>query len=269
MKRFRLPVTLALFHLFLLPSLHAQQSLPDFTLQDLGKGRAQISWINTYTTCTQLAIQRSYDSTKNFRTIYSAQSPALPQNGYVDKASAYGAKYFYRIFFVLEGGAYFFSPSKSFQTAPEGRQEGPAIGQLGRFISIFRDSFLVRLEYNDFLRFKDSILTRTKDTLVTINSESVLIRPYLAKEFWKPSPYIFTNNNGYVSIQLPLLKQHNYRVIFFEENSKTPLFELKQIREPELVLDKTNFVHAGWFDFQLFEDGKLKEKNRFYLQKDF
>ena len=34
------------------------------------------------------------------------------------------------------------------------------------------------------------------------------------------------------------------------------------------VLDKTNFVHAGWFTYELYEDEKLKEKNKFQLQKD-
>ena len=45
----------------------------------------------------------------------------------------------------------------------------------------------------------------------------------------------------------------------------------KQNREKEtaLTLDKTNFYHAGWFTFELYNDEKLVEKHKFYLAKDF
>ena len=44
---------------------------------------------------------------------------------------------------------------------------------------------------------------------------------------------------------------------------------LRQVKEPLFTLDKSNFVHAGWYVFELFENDKLKEKNKFYLPKDF
>jgi hypothetical protein len=47
------------------------------------------------------------------------------------------------------------------------------------------------------------------------------------------------------------------------------LFELKNINEPALTLDKTNFLHSGWFKFELYNDEKLVEKNKFYLAKEF
>jgi len=47
------------------------------------------------------------------------------------------------------------------------------------------------------------------------------------------------------------------------------LFELKDIKQKNFKLDKTNFYHAGWFRFELYEDGKLLEKHKFYLEKDF
>jgi len=36
-----------------------------------------------------------------------------------------------------------------------------------------------------------------------------------------------------------------------------------------LTLDKSNFIHAGWFKFELYEDGQLKEKNKLLIPKDF
>jgi hypothetical protein len=78
---------------------------------------------------------------------------------------------------------------------------------------------------------------------------------------------VFTNTNGYVTINLPLVKSHSYRLVFFDAEG-AQLFDIKSLKEPELVLDKTNFVHAGWFTYELYEDEKLKEKNKFLLPKD-
>jgi hypothetical protein len=60
----------------------------------------------------------------------------------------------------------------------------------------------------------------------------------------------------------------SYSIKFFEEDN-SPLFEVKQVKEASLVLDKANFLHSGWFKFELYEDGKLKEKNKFFIPKDF
>ena len=43
----------------------------------------------------------------------------------------------------------------------------------------------------------------------------------------------------------------------------------KTVKESYITLDKANFLHAGWFWFELYEEGKLKEKHRFYIPKDF
>ncbi len=101
----------------------AQDTLPGFTVRSLSKGKVQISWINPYQSCIQLAVQRSYDSLKFFQTIFSAQSPGLPQNGLVDNNAIPGSKYFYRIFYVVEGGNYFFTKSKSARAGLNGAPE--------------------------------------------------------------------------------------------------------------------------------------------------
>ena len=60
----------------------------------------------------------------------------------------------------------------------------------------------------------------------------------------------------------------NYRLRLFDENHKQ-LFTIQHVTEPQLLLDKTDFMHSGWFYFELFEDNKLKERNKFYIPKDF
>lgn len=84
-----------------------------------------------------------------------------------------------------------------------------------------------------------------------------------------PSLHVFTNRDGYVRINLPdEEKSKKYTIKFFEDDGNF-LFELKEIKEKDFKLDKTNFYHAGWFRFELYENGKLMEKHKFYLEKDF
>ena len=83
-----------------------------------------------------------------------------------------------------------------------------------------------------------------------------------------PSVYVFTNKEGYVFINLPDASQKKYHIKFFEEDGSL-LFELKNITEKGLTLDQANFFHGGWFNFELYNDEKLLEKNKFYLSKMF
>ena len=91
---------------------YSQETLPNFNVRILSNEHISISWKNPFTSCNQIAVQRSYDSLKFFKTIFSPQSPELPQNGFVDNTPAPGIKVYYRIFYVLSGGSYYFTKSK-------------------------------------------------------------------------------------------------------------------------------------------------------------
>lgn len=247
----------------------SQDTLPNFTALEKGK-RVIISWVNPFEGCIQLNVQRSYDSLRFFRTVYSATSPGLPQNGFSEPRPEY-SKTYYRIFYVLEGGAYFFSTSKQAIPDFEARainvevKVSPSVKNItvnSRGIPIAQISAPV------FIKFRDSILKQTKDTLFAVNDSLVELRRFIPREIWKPSIYIFTNKEGLLNISLSEAKSKKYHLKFFEEDG-SPLFEIHQVKEPLLTLDKSNFVHAGWYRFELFEDDKLKEKNKFYLPKDF
>lgn len=367
----------------------SQSLLPDFAARELTRGKIQISWNNPYRNCVQLAIQRSLDSSKNFRTIFSSQSPELASNGYVDNRPLPGVKNFYRIFYSLEGGTYFFTRAIAVEAsvavkslpvlpavvtpAPPPAKETPItptaaekknltsiylqkkvlfrfdkaaysrfkdsintktkdklhrlneravewipvkkelyfiykdqqlVAELNKksylkwkdsiryktrdtlyaldtyhsqihsyvappkaYVFIYRNDSLIQvLETALYRKFKDSIASKTKDTLFASDEQHVEIRPFVPRYVWKPSDYIFTNNKGYVTILLPLVKQYTYSVIFYEEDG-SELFRIKNLKEQELILDKTDFVHAGWFYFALFENEKLKEKNKFFLPR--
>jgi hypothetical protein len=79
--------------------------------------------------------------------------------------------------------------------------------------------------------------------------------------------HIYTNREGNVVIALPEVKTSQYSIRFFLENGME-ILQLNKVKEPLLTLDKSNFLHAGWFRFELYENDVLKEKNKFYLPKD-
>lgn len=82
-----------------------------------------------------------------------------------------------------------------------------------------------------------------------------------------PSTYIFTSPDRYVRVELPL-DNRRYDVKFFTEYNQ-PLFELKDLKEKRFKLDRSYFISAGYINFELFADGKLLEKNRLFLPKEF
>ena len=107
-----------------------------------------------------------------------------------------------------------------------------------------------------------------KDTLVYNTPDTIIIKPFVPKEVYKPSKFVFTEKDGNVKIVLPLATEKKYTIKFFDEFS-IPVFEIKQIKYSILTLDKSNFIHFGWYKFELYEDGVLKEKNKLFVPKDF
>ena len=82
-----------------------------------------------------------------------------------------------------------------------------------------------------------------------------------------PSRLVYTGKDNNVVIALPDAPRKKYIIKFFEETGVF-LFELNKITEPYLTLDKVNFMHAGIFDFEVYENGVLVEKHKVYVPKD-
>ena len=299
MKRLSASILVSLF-CFIFNNLKAQDTLPKFNIRDINDTKVLVTWINPYEyNCIQLAVQRSFDSTQFFSTIYSAQSPELPQNGIVELRMPKGVKVFYRIFYVLEGGKYFFSKSiglnsytstsaskvviepikRNFQRevgnqnqvislTPTIPSQNLQVPEVKVWLNIFKrnkDTLLYQVEQKNYRKFRDSIILKTKDTLFSIDPLNIVILPFVPKPQWKPSQFVFaTESANRVIIHLPAPKLHRYKIIFYDSDG-SELFQIKQPKDADLILDNSNFLHGGWFSFDLFEDEKLKEHNKFQL----
>lgn len=239
-------------------SLQAQDTLPKFSLINAGGNRIIIGWVNKFENVKQISIQRSYDSLTNYKSILTVADPELPQNGFLD-AKAPNDHMFYRLYIMMEKGMFLFSEAKR---------------PVRDTLRVTRS--LVPPQNNDNNpRLPDSI-EKAKPFVVQLNgfpgNDSVAVpNPVITKNktnSFVPSIYVFTCRDGYVCIRLPDdEKPKKYSIKFFENDDF--LFELKDIKEREFKLDKASFFHAGWFRFELYEDGKLLENHKFYLEKDF
>ncbi|MFI5155790.1 MAG: hypothetical protein ACHQEM_06375 [Chitinophagales bacterium] len=285
-----------------------QDTLPRFSAVLKSNGKVIISWHNNYPIVNQISIQRSRDSLKNYTTILTVPDPTIPENGFVDSKSP-GVGMYYRLFILLDNSKYTFSKprkaipeaiapvSKSEQAEEEsnlqkvansrifdlqdlGNKQRPKVVlpnkinepppiEVEKIIFVkLKDSVIRRIPGKNVRQFRDSILARTKDTLLFVHADTILIKPFVPKEVYKVSAWVFTAKDGNVNIALPEANRRKYMVKFFEQDN-SPLFEVKDIKDNLLVVDKVNFVHAGWFRFELYEDGKLKEKNRLLIPKEF
>lgn len=251
-----------------------QDTLPQFSLVNTGNNRVIISWAHNYPVVKQIAIQRSFDSLTNYKTILNVADPMAVQNGYMDTRAA-NDHMFYRIYIQLDNGAYLFSKAKrpfadtlSAKKNSSAKSKSDTVIQNGQMIITKIDTVLMNGKPTiikaqpvviriDSLQWGDSVAT----------PNPVYTKPKVPA--FTPSLYVFTNRDGYVRVNLPDdEKAKKYSIKFFDDKDNF-LFELKEIKERDFKLDKTVFYHAGWFFFELYEGSKLIEKHKFYLEKDF
>lgn len=172
-----------------------------------------------------------------------------------------------RIYYMMDN-----SNSKKPSVNNPGKIKTPTI-QVEKTLYVKRhDSIIMQLAGSQVTRFSDSLVKKTKDTLLFVDADTLQIKPYIEiyrepKEVYKVSPYVFATKDGNVTIALADYKGKKYAVAFYETDN-TPVLEIKDIKDSELIIDKANFGHSGWFRFELFEDGKLKEKNKLLIPKD-
>lgn len=234
MNRICFILCLIAINLFTIRAL-GQDTLPKFSVTNVGNNRIIIGWVNNYPVVKQISIQSSHDSLKNYKTILSVADPNAKDNGYADTKAASDHMY-YRLFINLDKGQFLFTAAK--QPVKD---------------TVTTASLATR--NNQIKRDKDTITAKI-NAVVPTRSDFI------------PSFYVFTNRDGYIFISLPDAERKKYHIKFFDMDDNM-LFEIKNIKKPALTLDKTNFMHSGWFRFELYNDDKLVEKNKVYLPKEF
>jgi hypothetical protein len=70
--------------------------------------------------------------------------------------------------------------------------------------------------------------------------------------------------NGNMVIAVPADAMGRYAVRFFDDKDEL-LFEISQICDPLLIVEKYNFGHAGWFRYELYRNTDLVERRSFQI----
>ena len=243
----------------------SQDTLPDFTVVNRN-GKVILSWVNDFPVIKQLSIQRSADSLKGFKTILTLPDPSSVTNGFLDN-NAPDTSSFYKLYILLDNGNYMFSTSQK----PHKDRPLPAKKEKsGTNSNIIAQSNLqdnkvpantsatITGQTSTSFQLQSAARTSGKKRSDGLTADTMnLVRP----EPYKPSSFVFTNPDGNITIVLPPGRLNNFKIRFYEENGNI-LFQINDIKEHIFTLDKSNFMRAGWFRFELFEDGILKEKNK-------
>lgn len=79
--------------------------------------------------------------------------------------------------------------------------------------------------------------------------------------------FIRRERNGDLVIMVPNPGREKYRIRFFDDGNNF-LFEVRQIRDPLLIVEKYNFQHAGMFHYELYRESLLIERSSFLIRKD-
>jgi hypothetical protein len=233
MNKLILPILL----LFIASSAIAQQdTLPKFAAVKKMNGEIILSWISTFKNVSQINIQRSKDSLRNFSTIHSVPNANSRSYSYIDKTAKNDSGY-YRIFILFEGSNYVFTPSKKLT------------------LDTSSTTIVIKESTNKPGQPQKEVDKEDRPTVA-------------AKPVWVPSVYIFTGDDGNPVIRLPDALSKKYSVRFLKENG-SQLFVIPKISDTYLTLDKVNFMKSGWYYFEILEDGKLKEKNKFLITRDY
>jgi hypothetical protein len=263
--------------LVLVKSTTAQSTLPDIAVKNINN-KIIISWKNDYKLpISNINIQRSFDSLKNYTTIGSVLNPQAIENGFGDNKPPYTRMY-YRLFIAFEGGTYIFSNS----SRPEKNKYKPID------IIFISDSGVVKRDNpespnktvdstfiykeNEPKLYRDSagvkvLINKPKLDVGKIQPKTNIPEIKTPKIITYPSNRIFTAKNNAIVIELPDADFKKYSVKFYTENDEF-LFELNKLPSKHLIIEKVNFERSGWYNFEIFENGISIEKNKFFVPKD-
>ena len=298
---------------WLLPGIflasNAQDTLPQFSVKDIGKERYVISWVNNYPYTAQITIQRSFDSIRGYKSILTVPDPNAKQNGYAD-SKAINDHMFYRLYIQLENGRFLFTAAKQpsreiIITEPQPKPvltTSPTIPQKKEVLAPKQGSSTTPAPVAVAINAENNPANITTDEKTTAQVEPTTentatreipavkrVEPIIVRlqnvrlgdsaktplavttkddpNAYAPSLFVYTHPDGNIRIQVPnRARLSKYRIKFFESDKRF-LFELRNLPAPNFQLDKINFLHGGWFLFELYEDTRLIEKHKLHLDR--
>jgi hypothetical protein len=270
---FKLYFLLTLCSLLIAGSLFGQATLPDFTIKNTN-GKISIFWLNDYKkTVKGISVQRSYDSARNFFSIASILNPQNPVNGFTDSMPPFN-KMYYRLFIGFDTGVYLLTPSKK----PELNTEIDYTRLIQEINALYEKKILLQEEKIKLQKELAEALTaknKSKAPAKNVKNKPAVKKPsisgvsedIISQSITFPSKRIFTDKDNNVIARLFNVKENKYVIRFLTENYKL-LFEIKTPPDDYFVIEKVNFIRAGWYQFEIYINDFLLEENKFHISKE-
>lgn len=248
--------------------LYSQATLPDFTLKNTN-GVINILWLNQYPKQVKgITVQRSHDSLSNFTSIASVINPQNTINGF-SEIKPPSKKMYYRLFIAFDTGMYIFTGSK--------KPEPDSVIDYTALINVINNLYKKNIQPQEekakaknaaalLLPVKktnssnDKTVNKENTTPTNEADEKVVIEEVITY----PSKRIFTDKEDNIVINLPNTRDSSYLIKFFTEDNKK-LFEVKNLQDDYVVIEKVNFIRAGWYTFEIYKNGILLEENKFFI----
>ena len=285
-----------------------KDTLPDFSVLNVG-GTIHISWHNPFKNTSQINIQRSKESNKSFITIHSTPDASAKYYKYTDKTAPSDSCYYRVFILFEASNYQFSKVVRPVKSDKLPEEKTAVINQkkdqtipvapipsIKPAEPVKKDSIVskpsttsVKIEktekvFNDNKRITKDIadrkdiqlvlqkhenITRSSSSKTAIIKNNFLPLPVIqTQKSWKPSTWIFTGDDGNILIQLPDAPVKKYSVTFLKEEGRT-LFKIPQIKKSSITIDKSSFLKSGWYYFELRENNKVIERNKFLVTKDF
>jgi len=98
-----------------------------------------------------------------------------------------------------------------------------------------------------------------------ISLENALYNRDTSRENRNPG-IVRCSKNGDILITVPRDVSGRYRIRFYDEENLL-LFEIRQISDPLLIVEKYNFRRAGIFQYEVYRNSELVEKSSFRINR--
>ena len=254
----------------------SQDTLPSFRAV-IRSGKVVLSWVNLSSRVIQLTIQRSSDSLQGFKSIAPMPDPSLTENGFMDMRAP-DTRQYYRIYVQESGGYFFTTPSR--RAIPE--SEAPQIIRARPIYIPPAPKYTPIVEVQEPVQQIPTLNTLTASGLrpiiakrppgrirfavqpIAVEIKELEVR--IPNSLLSPSVFMLVNPDGNLQLALPSDRAANYRIQFYLPDG-APFFQVSRVKDPFLIIDKVNFLKSGWFEFEVYESERLRERKRIFIPK--
>ncbi len=219
--------------------------LPDVTNVFDPMHGVELKWYNQYDLIKSIAVQKSQDKAKNYKTIGYLEKTPKGVSTYMDESIDFGTTY-YRLLIVFSSDLNWYSNISTVEIDSQG------------FISFYQN----KGENPDFGK-------GTIDKSRPISSTANTTDPSLPNFQFVPSRWVYYDlfdKQIHVDLSSGYSPGSTYSLVLKDPYSHKILNKVKKIPKNNIIVDPRNFNTVGLLEFELFKDKNIVDKGYINIQ---